>query len=242
MRELQDVPVEMMISAQGAMLAQNPPATFGPVVDGSVLPRHPFDPAAPEISADIPVIVSTTLDDAALGRTDFSLDEAGLKEHVKELAGSKADRVLAAYRRVDPHVSPFLLLCRMLTDRGGRRSAITLGERKAAQHSAQVYLYMFSWPSPGYGGKFGAVHGTDVPLVFHNVHAQGITGTGPDAQMLADRLGGAWVAFAKTGNPNNPSIPEWPAFTHEKRATMIFDHNTRVENNPRGELIALWEG
>ena len=239
-RELQSVPFEMMISAQALLLAQNPPAAFGPVVDGEVLPRHPFDPVAPDISADVPIIVSTTLDDAALARTDFSLDEAGLKAHIKELAGSDADRVYNAYRRVDPHVTPFLLHCRLLTDRTQRRNAMTLSERKAAQGKAPAYMYLWEWPSPGYGGKFGAVHGTDVPMVFHNVAGQAITGSGAESRAIAGKIAAAWVAFAKTGTPNNKSLPDWPAYTPDKRPTMLFNNTCRVENNPRGELIALW--
>ena len=239
-RELQDVPVEMMIAAQATLLAQSPPAGFGPVVDGNVLPRHPFDPAAPEISAGVPIIVSTTLQDAALGRTDFALDDAGLHAQVKGLGAGDPDRIVGAYRQAYPKYSPFKLLCTMLTDRGGRKNAITLAERKAAQHQAPAYLYVFAWPSPGYGGKFGAVHGTDVPLVFHNVSGQAITGTGPEARALADQLAGAWVAFAKTGNPNHAGIPEWPAYTPSQRATMVFDAKTRVENDPGKELRALW--
>ena len=239
--ELQDVPVEMMMSAQAALGAQSPPFGFGPMVDGAVIPQNPFDPIAPAISADIPLIVSTTLDDAALGRTDFSLDEAGLQAQVKTIAGNEADRVIGAYRRAYPSTTPFLLLCRMLTDRGGRKSAVTLAERKFAQHKAPVYMYLFSWPSPGYGGKFGAVHGTDVPLVVGNNRAQGITGTGPVARALAEKMSAAWVAFAKTGNPNHPGLPQWPAYTPETRGTMVFDSTCRVENDPAGDLRRLWD-
>jgi para-nitrobenzyl esterase len=238
--ELQDVPFEMMIAAQVTLSAQTPPTGFSPVIDGTVLPRHPFEPGAPEISADVPVIVSTTLDDAALGRTDFGLDEAGLLAEVKTLAGDSAERILTAYRRSYPNVAPFLLLCRMLTDRSGRRSAVTLAERKAAQGRAPAYMYLFAWPSPAYDGKFGAVHGIDVGLAFHQAASQGITGGGPEARVLADQLASAWVAFARTGNPNAKGLPEWPAYTAESRATMVFDSKTRVEKDPGGELRLLW--
>ncbi len=238
--ELQDIPMEMMVSAQAVLGAQTPPVGFAPVVDGSVIPRHPWDPTAPEISADIPIIVSTTLDDAALGRTDFSLDEAGLQAQVKTLAGKDTDRVIRAYRRAYPNANPFLLLCRMLTDRGGRRSAITLAERKAAQHKAPAYMYRLDWPSPGYGGKFGAVHGIDVALSFH-LTGDAFTGNSPEVHALADKFCSAWVAFAKTGNPSVPALPEWPPYTPEVRATMIFDGACRVENDPARELRMLWE-
>ena len=238
--ELQDVPFQMMIAAQTVLGAQHPPVGYAPVVGSSAIPRHPFDPDAPAVSAEVPIIVSTTLDDAALGRTDFALDEEGLRKEVKTLAGNDADRILAAYRRVDPNVSPFLLLSRMITDRGQRVNAMKLAERKAAQNRAPVYMYLWEWPSPGYGGKFGAVHGVDVGLAFHNYSGHA-TGGGPEAKLMADKLAGAWVAFAKTGNPNHSGIPEWPAYSSGQRATMIFNKTCRVESDPRRELISLWE-
>ena len=239
-RELQDVPVDMMVGAQAVLGAQTPPAAFAPVVDGAVIPRHPFDPTAPEVSADVPVIVSTTLDDAALGLTNFDLDEAGLKTFVKTIAADRTDQVLSAYRKAYPNASPYLVQARILTDRGGRKSASTLAERKAALHRAPAYLYLFSWPSPGAGGKFGAVHGIDVGLVFHN-YGDEFTGRSPEVRSLADKLASAWVAFAKSGNPNHPGLPEWPSYAPETRPTMIFDKETRVENDPLHDLRLLWE-
>jgi len=240
-RELQDVPFSMMVAAQDVLGAQTPPAGFAPVVDGSVIPRHPFDPTAPEVSADVPIIVSTTLDDAALGLTNFDLDDAGLRTFVKTVAADRADQVLSAYRKAYPKASPFLIQARILTDRGWRRAASTLVERKAALHRAPAYYYLFAWPSPGCGGKFGAVHGIDVGLTFHN-YGDEFTGNSPEVRAIADKLASAWVAFAKTGNPNHPGLPEWPAYAPETRPTLIFDKETRVENDPLHDLRLLWEG
>lgn len=240
-RELQDVPFSMMIAAQDVLGAQTPPAGFAPVVDGTVIPRHPFDPTAPEVSADVPIIVSTTLDDAALGLTNFDLDDAGLKTFVKTVAADRAEQVLSAYRKAYPNASPFLIQARILTDRGWRRAASTLVERKAALHRAPAYYYLFAWPSPGAGGKFGAVHGIDVGLTFHN-YGDEFTGNSPEVRAIADKLASAWVAFAKTGNPNHPGLPEWPAYAPETRPTLIFDKETRVENDPLHDLRLLWEG
>ena len=240
-RELQDVPFSMMVAAQDVLGAQTPPAGFAPVVDGTVIPRHPFDPTAPEVSADVPIIVSTTLDDAALGLTNFDLDDAGLKTFVKTVAADRTDQVLSVCRKAYPNASPFLIQARILTDRGWRRAASTLVERKAALHRAPAYYYLFAWPSPGAGGKFGAVHGIDVGLTFHN-YGDEFTGNSPEVRAIADKLASAWVAFAKTGNPNHPGLPEWPAYAPETRPTLIFDKETRVENDPLHDLRLLWEG
>ena len=41
------------------------------------------------------------------------------------------------------------------------------------------------------------------------------------------------LAFAKTGDPNNARIPTWKKYDLTDRATMIFDTNSRMENDPR---------
>ncbi len=216
---------------------------FAPVVDGKVLPHHPFDPVAPPESADVPVIISTTLEDAALALTNFDLDDAGLKRLLGQRFKDKADEMYALYKRSSwtEKKTPYLIQAQIFTDSGFRRGAITQAERKAALGKAPAYMYLWTYASPGFDGKFGAVHGTDVSASFNN-YRDGIGGTGSHQQRaLWNTFASAWVAFAKTGNPNNPKTPNWPAYETAKRATMIFDNNTRIENDPRGEIRRFWE-
>lgn len=229
------------VSWQQLLEAQTGIAGFSPVMDGNILPHHPFDPVAPPESADVPVIISTTLEDAALSLTNFNLDEAGLKALLNQRYPGKGDDILALYRQRYPQKSPYLIQAQVFTDSGFRRSAITQAERKAAVGKAPAYMYLWNWVSPGHNGKFGAVHGTDVSASFHNIR-DNIVGVGSvDAKVMCDRLASAWVAFAKTGDPNNPQIPRWPAYDSATRATMVFDTDTRVENDPRGEIRKFWE-
>jgi len=229
------------VSWQQMLEAQTGIAGFSPVMDGAILPHHPFDPVAPPESADVPMIISTTLEDAALSLTNFNLDEAGLKTILNQRYGEKGEEILALYRQRYPQKSPFLVQAQAFTDAGFRRSAITQAERKAALGKAPAYMYLWGWESPGFGDKFGAVHGTDVAASFHNVRDT-IVGVGsPEGKVMCDRLASAWVAFAKTGDPNNPRIPRWPSYDATTRATMVFDTDTRVENDPRSEIRKFWE-
>jgi para-nitrobenzyl esterase len=236
--DLQKLSWQQILQAQSSLGAG---VGFSPVIDGSVLPHHPFDPVAPPESADVPVVISTTLEDAALGLTNFNLDEAGLKEILTKRFEGKGDEIYALYRKHNPKKSPFLIQAQVLTDAGGRRSAITQAERKAALGKAPAYMYLWSWESPGYGGKFGAVHGIDVSASFYSCR-DGIGGTGSPQQLtLWNKFASSWVALAKTGNPNNPNLPEWPAYDSTRRATMVFDNDPRVENDPRSEIRKFWE-
>jgi para-nitrobenzyl esterase len=238
--DLQDVPWTTLLEAQGALAAADPTRRFSPVMDGTYLPHHPFDPVAPEESADVPLIVSTTLEDAALMLFNYDLDEAGLRAQTTARLGPLGDQAVALYRARYPNKSPFLIQAQMATDGGFRKGALAQAERKAAQNRGKVWMYQWDWETPTYDGKFGAVHGIDVPASFHN-YRDGIVGCGnAPGRLMCDRLASALIAFARTGDPNNDLLPTWPAYDATTRATMIFDNDTRVENNPRGEIMEFW--
>jgi para-nitrobenzyl esterase len=211
---------------------------FRPVVDGKVLPRHPFDPGAPQESADVPVIISTTLHDAALRLTNFDLDEAGLAGLFRERFGAKGDQILAAYRRSNPRQSAYLTQAEAFTD-ATRGNSMLQAERRAALGRAPTYMYVWDWATPAFDGKFGAVHGHDVEASFHlSRNAIGGAGT-KGGRLMSDRLSATWVAFAKTGDPNNSSIPDWPAYDPQRRATMVFDTEMRVVDDYRGDFVRM---
>jgi para-nitrobenzyl esterase len=238
--ELQNVPFEKIVEAQEALGRHLPPVGVAPSVDGKMIPRDPFDPTAPEVSAGVPMLVSTTLEDAALRMNDWDISEDGLRAWVQKTYGDKADRILTTYRQAYPQVRPFLIKARIATDSGGRRNGTTMAERKAAAGGAPVYLYRWDYPSPAYGGKFGAIHGMDVSLALHNP-VPPLAGNTPETKTMAEKLSSVWLAFAKTGNPNNKAIPHWPPYNADQRPTMIFDLNTRVENDPAHDIRLLWD-
>ena len=234
--DLQTVRWQHILEAQTAAVGAN----FSPVLDGVVLPHNPSDPGAPPESADVPVIISTTLEDAALRLTNFDLDQAGLRALLEKTYPGKGQEILSLYRAAAPDKSPFLIQAQVLTDAGARRNAITQAEHKAALGPAPTYMYLWEWATPAYDGKFGAVHGHDVDASFH-IARSSICGSGRQAGLkMCDRLAGAWVAFAASGDPSHEGIPHWPAYDATTRATMIFNDDTRVENDPRAAMRRNW--
>ncbi len=233
--DLQKVSWQQLLEAQAAASAAAPGLGGGPVLDGKYLTHDPFDPAAPPESAEIPLIVSTTLEDAALALTNFSLSEPDLKALLDKRYKDKSADILAMYRKYYPEKSPYLIQAQVFTDAGFRRSAYKQAELKAAQGRGAIYMYEWDWPTPSFGGRYGAVHGLDVSGSFREAR------DGNDMARVADQLSSCWVAFAKTGNPNNPRIPPWPTYDAKTRATMVFGTPTQMENDPRGEIRNFWE-
>src|SRR5262249_1590054 len=115
-------------------------------------------------------------------------------------------------------------------------------ERKAVQNRAPVYMYYFTWRTPALGGSLRSAHAFEIPFVFDHVDDwQEILGTGHDRYTLADGMSGAWAEFARTGKPSDPGLPAWPAYTPERRATMILDKQCSVVNDPHGEERIAFE-
>ena len=163
-----------------------------------------------------------------------------LRERVAPVAGAEADSLLDAYRRAMPQSNPGDRLIAALTGSNFWVRTVLLAERYAARRRAPVYMYSLDWRSPTHGGRLKAHHAMDLPFVFDNVDAADTTAHAPDAAELAARMSATWIAFARYGRPENPAIPAWPAYTTERRATMIFDTTCRVVQDRDREMRLLW--
>jgi para-nitrobenzyl esterase len=236
LRDIRTLPWTRLLAAQAEVGAH----MFSPVLDGANFVTDPFHPAAPLESIGVPLIVSTTLDDAGLFFNTFALTELELKQILVASYGATADSLLALYRGHFPAKSPYLLYSQMITDAGFRRFAHAQAELKAAQAGAPVFTYLWEWVSPAYDAKFGAVHAMDVAASFHNERDAIVGSGGRRAQLMCDALAAAWVNFAKAGDPNNQFVPHWPRFDAKHRSTMVFGDPTRVVNDPYGEIRAFW--
>ena len=236
--KLKTVPIDNLISASIAV------RNYGPLVDGRTLSRIPFDPDAPLISAQIPFMVGTNHDEsrALIGETNptlFDLTWKNLKPNLMPYKGRMGDldQMIDLYRRLYPQYSATDVFFAATTDSHDWRAAVLEIERRAAlpRGSAPTYSYELRWGSPVEGGKFKACHGLDLALIFDNVAlSHRMTGTGPEAYALAAQMSETFISFARSGNPINAMIPEWPPYGIPRRATMAFDVKSTVFDDPRG--------
>jgi para-nitrobenzyl esterase len=254
---LQRIPADRIVAAltgggaAGGQAGQTGPAQdislrYVPVVDGKTLPAHPFEPAS-ALSADIPILTgSNECEGIPYGNPDDPYwtsepsSDAELRDRVKQLlriGDADAVRLIALYRAGRPRDSAGDLAAVIAGDASIlRQASYTIAERKFSQRGAPVYLYSFNWRSPVRGGKLRCMHCMELPFVFdHPDRISFMTGTGRERYELAKNVSEAWVAFARTGNPNHSGLPRWAPWNPEQWPTMVFNTETRLVNDPWGD-------
>jgi para-nitrobenzyl esterase len=249
-RELQNVPMEQLVQA-GARLNEKfalrePGMTENsPTVDGELLPSHPWDPTAPALSAGIPLLIGyARTEETWYDRPtpqSLALDDNGLQARVAERLGRNGDAVIEAFRAAYPRATPWDLWILIATEHPRGAYSRELAKRKAAQAAAPAYLYRFDWETPEGGGHMRSPHTVEIPFVFRNIDIAGpLISKLPEAYALAEKVSAAWAAFARTGNPNVPQLPAWPAYSAAARDTLLFNNEIRVEQDPqRGARQAM---
>ena len=212
---------------------------FSPIVDGISLTRDPFTPDAPEQAANVPLLIGTNHTEMGFfmrgpaAQPDMTEDD--LKKRLTQsprFNKKMVDKVIKAYQKTDPKASPWKIYLIIMSDQAMRNNSITLADRKSAQ-AAPVHMYRFDWETPLMGGHVYAMHTLELPFVFGSIKKAGyMVPDTPETEGLSDRIMAAWAAFARTGDPNTPKLPTWPAYSAKARNTMILNIDSKVEKDP----------
>jgi para-nitrobenzyl esterase len=234
------------LSRRSGLMRTDP--VIGPVVDGSILPRQPFDPDAPPTAASIPLIVGYNHDEATFffsGQPEiFHLDDVALRSRARQVFGAHADRVLSAYRESHPQASAAEIFVAIATALQFGNDSITLAERKAAQ-SAPVYAYRYDYPSntpiAGTDWTMRACHSCEIAVMSDNYDMRSWRANGPDTVEVSRKMSSLWASFARSGTPSADGVPRWPRYELTNRSTMIIDAQCRVAKDPDRRIRQMWE-
>lgn len=227
---------EIQAAAQGVQGAGS-----GPVLNNVSITRDPFNPDGPPQSADVPLLIGCNrTEGTSLTPADspnHSLTWDTLPAAIKTAFPSKdARKIIDLYKAKHPDIEAPELFFMATADNSFFRGSVTVADRKAAQGGAPVFFYHLDWETPAMEGKRYVPHALDIGMVFDNVaKSESMSGTGPEAQKIADQMSESWLAFAKTGNPSNPNVPAWPAYTAAQRNMMVFRTEPGVEVDIRAE-------
>ncbi len=264
-RKLLDVPAADLLTVQSKFSFVPPHLEkndrflgFGPVVDGIVLPYHPFDPTAPEISRNKPLLTGWNEDEFtffSMERRDtesFKLDFEGLQAKLQPQYGADTKAIIDVYRKSRPKASApdIFVAISSITMMG--LGSVDIAEKKAKQNGAPVYLYNFGYKSeikiPGTDYPIGTPHAMDITFKFNNEvplregeqPRMSFGGNRPERFTASHNFAELWTTFARTGKPAAKGVPEWPAYNLKDRPTMRIDTRCEVINNRFKEELDMW--
>ncbi|HPG07119.1 MAG: carboxylesterase/lipase family protein [Saprospiraceae bacterium] len=268
-RKLLDVPASDLLALQNKIPSVPPmlqksksteavPTGFGPVVDGIALPHHPFDPHAPEISRDKPLMVGWNEDEFTFFAwqsrdTSFTtLDYNTLQTKLEPQFGTDTTKIVETYRQAMPTASaPEIFIAISSINMMGLGS-IVIAQQKAKQGGAPVYLYNFGYKSevklPGTDYPLGTPHAMDITFKFNievppekgGQASSAFGGSRPDRYIASQHMAELWTTFARTGVPAAQDVPDWPRYTLETRPTMRIDTQCTVIYDRFKQELEMW--
>ncbi len=251
--QIEDVPHPQLVAAslateakmQGVRILDGSMGCWQPVLDETILPHHPGDPASHRLFPDIPLMIGTTKDELTMhfgvlpNFGTMTMEEVG--QICALVCGEPMDDALAFYKSVQPEESPSYLMANVLSDLGAWYPTVALTEGRVAQARAPVYHYVLGWETPVMGGRFRSPHVLDIPLMLDNVDKmRRFLGDGPEPQQVADQMSETWLAFARAGRPDSSAIPQWAPYNPARRASMFFDVNSKIVEDYKAPIRRFW--
>jgi para-nitrobenzyl esterase len=241
--ELRALPVGQLVGTH----AELQEADVGPFIDGEVIPGDAVPLFAAGKQAPVPFMLGINSWDASLfagQAVDFDVAIAGYAEsdqrdaerlYQPELGSRKAQNQL------------------MQDERYGATLKLLAGSMKGI---APAYGYYFDYVTPSRRGEWpGAPHGWEMPFVFGSLPVMASPDSvppgdprrlvwtadkdSPEDQKLSREMSAAWVAFARTGDPNVPGQPEWPEYDPAEDVLRVFAAEPGLVTHLRKEPIEL---
>lgn len=271
-RKLLEVPADKLFAIQPQMMkavaasskkgsfktrgiGSSGPGGFSPVVDGIVLPGHPFSPSAPSVSINKPLIIgwnedeftffaSTSGDVSGYRLKDFD----ALQKKIEPQFGVNTAKIIDTYRNSRPDASPSAIFNEIASVTFMGLGSVEIAEKKVRQNGAPVYLYNFGYKSglnlPNTDFPMGTAHAMDIGFKFNNVRpempGQYLAGDRPERFKASLNFAELWTSFARTGKPSVKDQPEWPAYDLVKRPTYKIDTECEVIYDRNKTEWELW--
>ncbi len=243
-KKAQQLPPEKIIAAYGKLTREKGyngvTQGFAPTVDGTTLPYHPFHPSASPVNPDVPLMVGGNRTELTLqmraDKAAFNLSYDDLPKRLAAIGKDRTDELIKTYRDANPSASATEIFFLAASDARYVVPCSVIAERRAALKAAPVYSYYLTWKTKTMNGVMMTPHALDIPFVFDNTDSKrtvfGFTTGTEEERTLADKVSDTWIAFARTGNPNNEKIPTWKPYSAKERNTMVIDNQPELVVDP----------
>ena len=192
---------------------------FRPVADGYVIPSDLYSIYQARRFNDTPILLGNTSDELGAMRGGGNVTAAGFEKQIRSQYGPHADAILSVY----PHATDAEAA---KSSKGISRDSMfawstwTWARLQSEKGKGKAFEYYYDYHAPE---ADGSGHGSDVPYAFQTLSGGRGGAPKPEDLKLSDMISSYWVNFAKSGDPNGPGLPKWPAFTESAQQAMVFD-------------------
>lgn len=241
------------MSADELFALQETLSDFGAAIDGTVVTRSPNEAIRDRGTQGVPLIAGTNRDEGTFFSALFALFAPNAAAEFLDgmaravTAGADPQPFIDALRAEDPAANDMKILERIF-DAMFLKSAIgSATQATLAGNGGWLYQFDYATTKPVFGRSVGATHAAEIPFTFNRFNSPNpgeFIGYDPNdvvASELAQRWSDTLIAFARTGNPNEAGLPQWPHYDSETRATMVLDSTPRIDHDLNRNLRELWE-
>jgi para-nitrobenzyl esterase len=183
-------------------------------------------------------LVGNTSDElGSFGGRGKVITAADFEKQVRSQYGSHADAILAVY----PHATDSEAA---KASKGLARestfswSTWTWARMQSKQGKGKAYIYYYDFHAPN---ADGSGHGSDVPYAFQTLSGGRGGAPKPEDLKLSDVISSYWVNFAKSGDPNGPGLPKWPAFAENNQQAMVCDATPSARPVPNLDKLKAFD-
>lgn len=241
---LQKLPMDNVLAA-----LKSTAGMFRGMIDGRNFTADPFYPAGPAMSAHVPTLVGCTNTETTYhlrGDPNYlALQYSDVNRRLSRffnIDSAQTRRIIEAYRAAYPDYRPGEILTMVTTDFMFKRTAFRIAALQAASATVPVYAYVFDRETPVEGGRTRSPHTSEVPFIFGTTAAaEAHVGNGSDIQPMTECMMTTWASFARHGDPNNATVPDWKPYTESDRQTMVLNVNSQLVVDPGGQARAALE-
>jgi para-nitrobenzyl esterase len=210
---------------------------FRPVADGYVIPGDLYSIYQARRFNDTPILVGNTSDELGSFGGRGNITAAQFEQQIKSQYGPHADAILSVY----PHSTDAEAA---KSSKGISRestfswSTWTWARLQSEKGKGKAFEYYFDYHAPN---ADGSGHGSDVPYAFQTLSGGAQGAPKPEDLKLSEMISSYWVNFAKSGDPNGPGLPKWPAFAENDQKVMVFDAASSARPVPNLDKLKAFD-